>query len=207
MPSRRSRRRAEILTVARRILLDQGLAALTYEAVGQELGVTRQAIIYWFRTKEELVRELAFDSIDAEYTALQAAVEATDSPIDAARAVLHTLHEHHAARGFADFRLMYLAEQLLPEARTVLRPEDLRTHVYPRTDRFYAAFAAALEPAVGERARTLAASIHLAGLGYCTMGGLMQASDDTMKASFPTMIDALLEALAPGLAVSRTGQA
>lgn len=196
---RSSDRPQQILAVARQLLLDQGLAGVTYEAIGQQLGVTKQAVIYWFRTKEDLLRALALDAVAAESQALQDAIATEPADLQVPRAVLHAMLRHHSQRGFADLRLMYMSSQLLPEARTILRPEDLQQAVYPVTGAFYAALAARLEPRVGQRARVVASSIHLAGLGLCTMAGLMEATGDTMKASFEAQADALGDLFAAGL--------
>lgn len=58
MPSRRVTREA-IVEEARRLVAEQGTAALTFQALASTLGVSKQAIIYWYPSKRELVRDFA----------------------------------------------------------------------------------------------------------------------------------------------------
>ena len=50
--------REAILDRAARIISETGAASLTFQTLGETLGVTKQAIIYWFPSKSDLAREL-----------------------------------------------------------------------------------------------------------------------------------------------------
>jgi len=58
------RRRAAILEVARDVLSRDGLLAFTMERVGDEAGYARTAIYRYFSSREELIVELAVESLE-----------------------------------------------------------------------------------------------------------------------------------------------
>ena len=57
--------REEILDAARRVLLNQGLAGLTLTAVARELELTKAALYHYFDSKEALVSELIYLSLES----------------------------------------------------------------------------------------------------------------------------------------------
>jgi len=198
MPRRRSDRSDQILGAARALLQVHGVADLTFESIARDLGVTKQAIIYWFRTKEELLGELHMLALADESEALAAAVR-DQPPERAVRAMVRTLLQHHAARSWEEFRLLYMTAQLVPSTRTLLSPEQRAESVYPVTGAFYDSFEQALRPALGERARTAAVSFHLAAIGLATMSGLMDALGDQMRTPIPELAEVLTDRLVAGL--------
>src|SRR5687767_1395235 len=54
---RRTRWRSEIVDAASTVLTRDGIAALTVDAVAREAQVSKPAVYYYFRSKEDLVRE------------------------------------------------------------------------------------------------------------------------------------------------------
>lgn len=198
MARRRSDRPDQILSAARALLRAHGVSELTYEAIAGELGVTKQAVIYWFGTKEELLGELHLRILSDESEVLAQAVR-DRSPAEAIRSMLQALLAHHAATDWQEFRLLYMTVQLVPDTRPMLTVQDRSTRVYPVTAGFYDAFEDALRPALGASARDAAVAIHLAAIGLATMSGLMDALDDTMRIGIPDLADVLADRLVAGL--------
>lgn len=191
-------RKKEIIDCAEDVVREQGLMALTYEAVAQRLEVTKQAIIYWFPKKEALMAELNVRAIRNEAEALRAAVDGLP-PEEAVRAVVHTMLRHHESNRWDSLRLLYVVPQTLPEARVLISHERRAEEVYPVTEAFYDAFETALRPALGSRARQAAVSIHLAAMGLANMAALMDSIDDAMKQQMPALADALSDLIAEGV--------
>jgi AcrR family transcriptional regulator len=79
--SRRERQRAatvqEIKDVARRLLVDQGTAALSLRAIAREIGVTAPALYRYFDSHEALVEALAADFYDELSDTMEAATVAS----------------------------------------------------------------------------------------------------------------------------------
>lgn len=201
----RADRRPEILAQARALLRSEGLAGLTFEAVAQRLGLTRQAVIYWYPSKEHLLAEVVLVVIREESEALQRAVQGAADPGDAVRAVLRAMLDHHGAAGWEELRVIYMSTQLVAEHRRLLGPEDRAAHLYPTTAAFYAAFEEALRPAAGPQARRLAVAVHMAGLGLATMAGLQDSIGDRMAEPMHDYADALADLLARGLSAPVEG--
>ena len=195
-------RRADILDAARAVLARSGFAGLTFEAVARELRVTKQAIIYWYPTKEALQRELGLEIISGEAEAMTAAVQVTGDAGAAISAFLHACVAHHVA-DLRSFRLLYVLPQLMADGRPLLTQADREAHVYPATARMYSALQAAIlsdphrNPAID--ARALAVAVHCAAIGVSTMLGLMAASGDNLKQPNDVLLGALASALAQGV--------
>lgn len=86
--SLRDVRRAEIVRVARRIVAEEGLDALTFVALERHLDFTRGVVTYHFRNKDEIVRAVFEGAIaDIERDALTA-VKGAQSPVDGMHAVI-----------------------------------------------------------------------------------------------------------------------
>lgn len=86
--SLRDVRRAQIVRVARSIVAEEGLEALTFGALERRLEFTRGVVTYHFRNKDEIVRAVLEDAIaDIERGALTA-VKAAASPTAALHAVI-----------------------------------------------------------------------------------------------------------------------
>ena len=77
------------------IVVNGGAAALTYQALAERLGVTKQAIIYWFPTKQDIARALALPSLRAETAATVAAVSGARTATDAIEQFVRALVAHH----------------------------------------------------------------------------------------------------------------
>lgn len=165
---RQQERRGVLLTAARAVLARQGVAGLTMEAVATEADVSKPAVFYYFRSKEELVGELAVEQLEAEVAVLEAAVASADSGV-AALAALARAKVDFYAEDLDAFRVAYLWPQLIG-----LAPELLRQRVYPLSQRVNDA----LEARLREDARQglLAPGFEprrLANLAWTTAHGLL----------------------------------
>lgn len=79
-PSRRDRVRAattqEILQTARRLLVEQGAAAISLRAIAREMGMTAPALYRYFDSHEELLRHVVGDIFTELAGHVRAAIEA-----------------------------------------------------------------------------------------------------------------------------------
>ncbi|MCH8503712.1 MAG: TetR/AcrR family transcriptional regulator, partial [Ectothiorhodospiraceae bacterium] len=167
-----------ILDTCRAILAEAGLPALTIDAVAARLGITKQAVIYWFPTKQELVRALVVPWLKAEADVV---VEAAESAADGRQALaqaVRALVEFHTA-DLDRFRQMYLSIQVDPRPHKLLSEQTLRDDVHPATARMYGALEQALlrDSAFrgGFDARQVAFTVHSSALGLISMVALGKA--------------------------------
>ncbi|MBK6696775.1 MAG: helix-turn-helix transcriptional regulator [Myxococcales bacterium] len=63
---RRERSREEIVEAARRVLLRDGIAATTLDAVAKEVGLTKAALYYYYPSKDALLFEIIFGVLEAQ---------------------------------------------------------------------------------------------------------------------------------------------
>ena len=95
----RDLRRAQIVGAARRLVAEQGLEALTFNALESELAFTRGVITYHFRNKADIVAAL-FESVVSDIDATTySAVSPSDGLEAAVRAVMSGM-----IRGFVQNR-------------------------------------------------------------------------------------------------------
>lgn len=165
---RQQERRGVLLTAARAVLAKEGVAGLTMEAVAAAADVSKPAVFYYFRSKEELVGELAAEQLEAEVAVLEAAVATADSGVEALAALARAKVDFYA-EDLDAFRVAYLWPQLIG-----LAPELLRERVYPLSQRVNDA----LEARLREDARQglLAPGFEprrLANLAWTTAHGLL----------------------------------
>ena len=76
---KREQVRLQILQAAQEILGEQGVDDLTLAAVAGRLGMTKQALYHYFRSKEALVNSLVTTLLDEEVEVLVAAVERAEA--------------------------------------------------------------------------------------------------------------------------------
>ena len=63
----------KILATAQRILTDGGIGALSFDAIARQMGVSKQAILYWFPTKQALLAALFVAWVENEAATVTAA--------------------------------------------------------------------------------------------------------------------------------------
>lgn len=167
--------RQRILAAAAALMRSGGPAAVTFDAVAARIGLTKQAVIYWFPSKSELLAEIALPGLRDEAAAVIAGVGAATSAKSAAAAVVRAVIGFHLA-DLARFRLLYLAPQIA--GRRGRKAFDFVDRVHPVTGEMYGAIEAALGG--GGDARADAVALHMAGLGHVLMVALTEAIDDPL---------------------------
>lgn len=196
-------RRAQILAAGTALMHEGGLPALTFDAIAERLGVSKQAILYWFPKKTLLVEALVLESIQAETTAARAALAEADKAAPE-RAFIDAVARFHLA-DLDRFRLIYL----VPQTGRASRAEESATQkktgraatgrsgdsepfppdavvpesVHQASSDMYAALAAALARArdlPADAARRRAVVLHTSVLGLITLVALADAIDDPL---------------------------
>lgn len=190
--------RDAILVAAKRIVGEQGAAALTFQALASALGVSKQAIIYWYASKWQLVLDLCLAGLRAEAGVAIAAVAESRTARDAIERFVRAVIGHHL-EDLAGFRMLYLSPQFdrrgnLPEsAEAFLRP------IHEATSPMYSALEVRIaeDPGFrpGENPRRLAVAAHTAALGLLTMLALADSLDDPLAHQPMALIDSLVALL------------
>lgn len=205
MPGRSRVTRESIVEHARRIVAERGIAALTFQALAGALGVSKQAIIYWYPNKWELIRDFSLPELKAEADVLIAAVSPATSGTEAVERFVRALVTHHLA-DLGRFRMLYLAPQF-DERAAVPGAGELLAPIHAATSSMYSALAGKLAAdrafRAGEDARRLAVAAHMAGIGFITMVALADSMDDPMAHRIDAMLDALIALLTRASAVAQ----
>lgn len=188
--------RQRILDTATELLGSGGLRQLTFDAVAKRLGVSKQAVIYWFPTKEDLIGAVAVPAMREQADAALSAMQAAPDDAEAIRAFVKTVAKFH----FADlnrFRLMYLAPQIGPNSGVRLA-EDVADQIHALTSSVYDELQARLMK--GGRlaeieARRTAVAIDMAALGLVMMVAATDAMGDPLLHDPYDMVEAMANLL------------
>jgi AcrR family transcriptional regulator len=187
--------REAILATAARIITQTGAASLTFQTLGETLGVTKQAIIYWFPSKSDLARELIVPALELEADAVASAVEGATSARDAIELFLRALVAFHSA-DLGRFRMIYVAAQFDPETWQVSEVPKFSDRIHVATSRMYGALEAVLQKAPDladpAGARRAAVATHMAGIGALTMLSLADVIDDPLAHPVDKLVDTLV---------------
>jgi AcrR family transcriptional regulator len=191
---RRERSREEIVDAARRVLVRDGLAATTLDAVAKEVGLTKAAIYYYYPSKDALFFEVVFGVLESKAHALHDAVAQAKSGPDALRAIVRETVRTFAPR-LDDFRLAYLHGQIGgPGVLRVSAEQFARIH--PLND---LSFGGATERLSADwkkgrgranvEPRLMAFLAQLAAIGLLTMKGMVESVDDPLLYSDEQLIE------------------
>lgn len=195
--ARRERSREEILAAARRVLLRDGVAATTLDAVAREVGLTKAALYYYYPSKDALLFELVFQTLEGSAQAVHDAVEHAESGGAALRAIIRETIAGFAPR-MDDFRITYLHGQVVGGGTALRASSEQLTRVRPLNDLMFRGAAEKLAREWKKNAgrarvepRLMAFLAQLAALGVLTMKGLVEKNDDPLLYSDDQLIDAL----------------
>jgi AcrR family transcriptional regulator len=186
----------EMLEAARTIVREEGLGKLTFDAVAERVGVTKQAVIYWFPSKAALLSSTALPDLDSVANVVIDAIADTRTAADTiehfVRACIGYYLEHLDL-----FRLQYLKMQLDPDRADVPR-EDLQP-IHRAVDKLYSAVQRKLIadptfPRVLDSRRTVV-NTHMACIGFVTLHGLTMAFNDPMVHGPDALLDSLVDML------------
>lgn len=179
-----------ILAIARELLASGGVSAVSFDAIARQLDRSKQAVLYWYPTKQDLLAAMFLPWLNAETDVAVEALARASGRDAAVRAFVTAVAAFHLD-DLDRFRMMYL----LPQTTGGMRSQQRMTaRVHPVTDRLYTTLAAHLggKP---EEARREAFAIHSAVLGLVLMHGLADSLDDPLKHSDQAAIDALAASL------------
>ena len=194
MPLKRGDTAERILAAARDVVRDGGPDRLTFDAIADKVGISKQAVLYWFPNKARLIEALVRPALEAESAAGRTAIRMSDSAGDAIRSYVTALAVFHTS-DLDRFRLMYVTPQI--GQRPGRNGQMLTTlgRIHPATTEMYDALAECLVAGGRYRrmieARRAAVAVHTALLGLL----LRMAMADTLNAPLRHRDDALVEAL------------
>ena len=200
MTSKRKDTADRILTAARAIVRAEGPDHLTFDAVAAEVGVSKQAVLYWFPNKARLIEALVRPALESESAAGRSAIAAQTTAGDAIRAYISALAVFHSS-DLERFRLMYVTPQIGQRPRRNGQMLTTLGRIHPSTTEMYDALADKL--VAGGRydrlvdARRAAAAIHTALLGLILRMAMADALNAPMRAREDALIDALVNVMAP----------
>ena len=192
---RREQTRAEILETAREAVLRKGLAAFTLTDVADELGLTKPALYYYFDSKEALLFEALLREWVESATEVQAAVESSESGIDAVERLMRTVFDRYRDR----LELFMLHYKLGPggEFARLVGPEEL-DRIHPINDMFYGGAEARLRAdqhtgrfPTNRDPRRFVFTAHMAVVGLLNMKAIAMSANDPLLHSDDDLIDDL----------------
>ena len=189
--------RQKILEIAAELLGSGGLSKLTFEAVAKRLGVSKQAVLYWFPKKQDLIGAVAVPVMRAEAEAALSAMKAAPDAAEAVRAFVRAGANFH----FADlnrFRLMYVAPQIGPNTGVRLA-DDVAGQIHALTSSIYDELQARFIKGGGLaeiEARRAAVAIDMAVLGLVMMVAATDAMGDPLLHDRHDMVEAMANLLA-----------
>ncbi len=194
MAKRNSKMAETILDASRAIVRDQGPDKLTFEAIAGRVGISKQAVIYWFPNKARLFEALVRPALEAEAAAGKSAIGSKTAPDAAIRGVIEALAVFHMS-DLDRFRMMYVTPQIGQRPGRDGAMLTTLGRMHPATTEMHDALAECL--VAGGRyerlvaARRAAVAVHTALLGLL----LRMAMADTLNAPLRHRDDALIEAL------------
>ncbi len=199
MTTKRGDTAERILMAAREVVRANGPDKLTFDAIADKVGISKQAVLYWYPNKARLIEALVRPALEAESNAGRSAISKGATSEESIRAYIGALAVFHTS-DLDRFRLMYVTPQI--GQRPGRNGQMLTTlgRIHPSTTIMYDALAARLVEA-GRYARVIdarraAAAIHTALLGLL----LRMAMADALNAPLRLREDALVEALADVIA-------
>ena len=195
MPARPGITREAILDVAARVISATGETSITFQSLGEALGVSKQAIIYWFPSKSDLIRELIVPALHQEAEAVISALKRVKTAKRAIEVFLRALVGFHLA-DLGRFRLIYVTAQFDTQIWQIASEPSLAHSVHAATDQIYGALEVVLRSAPDfaepRSARRVAVAVHMAGVGLLSMLSLADAVRDPMAHGPDALVDALV---------------
>lgn len=117
--------RKKIIAAARAVAGRAGVGNLTIDAVAEQADVTKPSVYYYFASKDELIRALAYEECHAECRSVQEALAAALPGPAIVEAFVRAYVEHHA-NNLEMFRVGYVWGQLLG-----LHPAEVDSKINP----------------------------------------------------------------------------
>lgn len=187
--------REAILDTAARLISETGAASMTFQTLGDRLGVSKQAIIYWFPSKADLARELVIPALELEADAVIVALRRVKSARRAIELFLRALIAFHL-NDLGRFRLIYVVAQFDTEIWKVADLPHVTDPIHAATSRMYASLEGILRQASDfadpAAARITAAAVHTSAVGLLSMISLAEAIHDPLAHSSTGLVAALV---------------
>lgn len=189
-----------ILVASREIVREGGPDGLTFDAVAARVGVSKQAVLYWYPNKARLIESLVRPALEAESTAGRSAIDPAASAETAIRSYIGALAVFHTS-DLDRFRLMYVTPQV--GQRPGRNGQMLTTlgRIHPATNAMYDMLADRLvETGRYNRlvdARRAAAAMHTALLGLILRMAMAEALNEPLRLRNDALVDALVDVMAP----------
>lgn len=184
---------AQILDIARDLLAKGGLGAISFDTIAARLGRSKQAVLYWYPTKPDLLAALFLPWLEEESSLAENAVQDATDKTDAIARFVRAMAAFHLS-DLSRFRAMYLLPQTLTRGAGDPRDGEVLDRVHATTDRLYGTLAAHLGPDAAA-ARQEAFAVHSAVLGLALMSGLAEGLNDPLKHGQDALIEALVARL------------
>ncbi|WP_101811086.1 TetR/AcrR family transcriptional regulator [Hoeflea halophila] len=174
-----------ILEVARQLLSEGGVSAITFDGIARKIGHSKQAVLYWYPNKRALLTGLLFPWFQLEVDCALDAIAPESVRNKVISKFVHTIASFHL-QDIERFRMMYLLPQLEKSrlASELLKP-DMRLH--EATSRLYTVLAAKFGDGSKEN-RMEAFNLHASVLGLITMIALTEAVNDPLKHSHEDLV-------------------
>ena len=172
-----------------------GLNGVTFQALADALGVSKQAILYWYPSKWELIADCGVPIIRQEADALIGALAGSRDGSDAIERFIRAFASHYAPR-LPLFRVVYLPEPLgtepnAPDQQAALAPiHRVTSSIYAALETWIASDASLAQQDVSPR--QLAVAAHMSAVGLITMFAVADAYGDPLVHSFDKMVDAMV---------------
>jgi len=187
--------REAILDTAARLISETGAASMTFQTLGDRLGVSKQAIIYWFPSKADLARELVIPALELEADAVIVALRRVKSARRAIELFLRALIAFHL-NDLGRFRLIYVVAQFDTEIWKVADLPHVTDPIHAATSRMYSSLEGILRQASDfadpAAARITAAAVHTSAVGLLSMISLAEAIHDPLAHSSKALVAALV---------------
>lgn len=200
MPLKRGDTAERILAAARDVVRDGGPDRLTFDAIAEKVGISKQAVLYWYPNKARLIEALVRPALEAESGAGRAAIRMADSSGDAIRSYVTALAVFHTS-DLDRFRLMYVTPQIGHRAGRNGQMLTTLGRIHPATTQMYDVLAGKLVDSGRYRrlvdARRAAAAIHTALLGLVLRMAMADALNAPLRLKDDALVEALVDVMAP----------
>ncbi|CAH0339047.1 TetR/AcrR family transcriptional regulator [Rhizobium sp. CECT 9324] len=195
---RRERSRGEILDAARKVLLKSGVAAMTLEAVANEAGISKTGLYYYFSSKDVLVFELVFSTLEGHAKAVQTAVAKAENGGEALGAIVRETVQAYASK-MDDFRLAFMFGQVAGPAGVQWSPDQF-ARIRPLNEMILGGADGLIDKGKTEggkiEPRLLAFLAYVSALGLLTMKGMVESLGDPLIYSDEELIDGFAQLFA-----------
>lgn len=200
MAAKRGETAENILLAAREVVREFGPDRLTFDSIAERVGISKQAVLYWYPNKARLIEALVRPALEAESAAGRMAIRNADAAGAAIRSYVTALAVFHTS-DLDRFRLMYVTPQIGQRPGRAGQMLTTLGRIHPSTTEMYDALAARLVETGRYRrlvdARRAAAAIHTALLGLILRMAMADALNAPLRLKDDALVEALVDVMAP----------